>query len=379
MRVDAIVMGLGAMGAAAARALARRKLSVVGIDQADIPNQLGSSHGRSRIIRRAYFEDASYVPLLHRAYELWDELAAECAEPLLYRTGCLTMGPARNPAVAGAESAAIEHGLAYERLDVDSMVRRFPGVAPGADYIGVYEAEAGFLVAERCVAVLAEGAVRAGATLFGRQRVSRVELDDVVRVVTDAGRFEAGALAVCTGAWLAGAGAPLGLSIPLEVERQVQIWLAPRKPALFRPGTMPVVIRADDDGKFYSLPMHDHPGVKVGRHHGGARTAADRLDRTLRASDEQVVRRFVRAYLPEADGPLVAAHVCMYTNTPDRHFVVGPHPAYDSVVVAGGFSGHGFKFAPVIGEIIADLVTTGETSHNIELFDPSRKCKPARD
>jgi len=370
---DVIVVGLGAMGTAALCQLAGRGLSARGFDQFDIPNTEGSSHGGSRVIRKAYFEDPRYVPLVLRAYQLWEELAEGVRETLFVRTGGVHIGPPDHPVIRGVEEAARQHRLAHERLDAVALRARFPVFAPADDSVGIFEEETGLLSPERCVAAHAITAVRAGATIHGRERVIAVEPGgESVVVSTDRDRYEAGAVVIATGAWLAAADSPVRVAVPLEVERQVQCWFQPKQPSLFDVGAMPVFVHVEGDAVFYGAPRWENPGVKVCRHHGGDVTTADEIAREPTREDEQLVRSFVQARLPAADGPLVAARVCMYTNTPDDRFVVGAHPDHSGVFVAGGFSGHGFKFAPVIGEVIADMVTAGATRHEVSFFDPGR-------
>jgi sarcosine oxidase len=240
----------------------------------------------------------------------------------------------------------------------------------------VLEADAGVLFAEKMVTAQVELALAAGASVHARERVLRVELgDEGARVTTDRGVHEADRLVVALGPWTAEGieGLPR-LSIPLRVERQVQLWLAPRDPALFSPERMPVFLRFGERDAFYGLPIAIHPGVKVCRHHGGDAASPDALDRALHAEDEASVRAFVKRHLPLADGAVLGARVCMYTNTPDEHFVVGVHPAHERVVVMAGFSGHGFKLAPAIGELVAETITRGGTTLDASLFDPSRAC-----
>lgn len=371
---DAIVIGLGGIGSAALFHLARRGLRVLGIEQYDVPNAMGSSHGASRVIRKAYSEDPRYVPLLERSYQLWRELEDELGEQLLWITGALHFGRPDEPGIAGVEAAVAEHGLACERLDAAEIRARFPALAAADDQIGLLEPEGGFLAAPRCVSGHAERALHRGAEVRGRERVFDLEQDDgsgqcVVR--TEQGTYRAARLVICGGGWLAGP-SPLEIGWPLEVERQVQCWFAPREPEHVELGRMPVFICHEDGEAHYGLPRWRHPGVKVCRHHGGQITNVDIIDREPRPYDIEQVRRFVEARVPAAAGPPLAARTCFYTNTPDHHFAIGPHPMTEAVLVAGGFSGHGFKLAPVIGEVLADLVEKGSTEREVALFDPRR-------
>ena len=372
--LDAIVLGLGVMGSAALHRLALAGLRVRGIERFDVPNAMGSSHGGTRVTRKAYFEDARYVPLLERSWTLVREMEAARRETLLIQTGGLYFGPRGSPGVRASYDAAQLHGLAHEWLDASEIRRRFPMFTPGDDDAGVFEPDAGVLLAERMWVAQIELAIAAGADVRARERATKVELGDAgVRVTTDRGTHEADRLVIAIGPWTAESieGLPT-LAIPLRVERQVQLWFAPRDPSLFVPERMPVFLRFGDREAFYGLPIAVHPGVKVCQHHGGSGAAAESLDRSPRESDEAPVRVFVQKHMPLADGPLLGARVCMYTNTPDEHFVVGAHPAHDRVFVMAGFSGHGFKLAPVLGEVITEQMTRGETKLDASLFDPRR-------
>ncbi len=373
--LDAIVVGLGAMGAATTAALASRGARALALEaEPRVPHDRGSSHGRSRVIRKAYFEDPSYVPLLERAYTLWTELGAATDEPVLVRTGCLNFGAPDHELVRGVLESVTMHGLAHERLDADAMRRRFPALRPADHEVGLYEEEGGLLVPETCVRLLHERAVAGGASVRLGERVLGIEARrDGVAVRTDAGSYAAAKLVVCAGAWLAGPNAPVRYDAPLAVTRQVQLWFDPRERSeLYDVGRLPCFIHVEGARAFYGLPRHAGAGVKVCRHGGGEASEPDTLRREVHDADEREVRAWSRERLPGADVPRTDAVVCMYTTTPDGHFVVGAHPTVPNVLVGGGFSGHGFKLAPTIGEALADLATDGTTAHDIALFDPSR-------
>lgn len=371
MRYDAIVIGLGVMGAASLAELAARGKKTLGIERFDIAHPHGSSHGATRVIRKAYFEDPAYVPLLHRAWERWEALSARTSAPLLVRTGALYFGPEDHAGIVGVRASAREHGLAVEELDAPQIAQRFPALRPAPSDVGILEADGGFLRAERGVSVLVEAAMDDGATVKTRERVVGVDVGDAgVRVTTDQGAYESERLVLAVGAWSEGDASPLPIPVPLTVERQVQVWLHPRAPEVVSPQRMPVFLRFGDEC-FYGLPLEGVPGVKVCRHHGGETTRAELLDRTISDDDLAPVTAFVRAHVPGADGPVLAAQVCMYTNTPDEHFVIGPHPDVpERVTIACGFSGHGFKLAPVVGELVADVVIDGAPPPAI--FRPDR-------
>lgn len=371
-RYDAVVLGVGGMGAAALAHLAARGLSVVGIEQDDVPSVRGSSVGETRVIRKAYAEDPRYVPLLRRSYALWHELEERAGTGLFERVGCLNLGAPDHAAIRGVLESVERHGLPHARLGADEVRARFPMVPRPGD-VGVFEEDAGYLRVEACTRAHVDWALASGAELRTRARITSLDAGPAgVRVTRDDGSVvEAERAVLSAGAWLAStpalravAGAP-----PLVVERQVQLWFEPRA----APGAerLPAFIHFVDGGPFYGLPpdpTHPSPAVKVCRHHGGEPTQADRLDRTVRSDDEAPVRAYVRAHLPAASDTLLRARVCMYTNTPDEHFLVGSPAASPRIVVLGGFSGHGYKMASAMGEITADLVIRGKSDFDLGMF-----------
>ncbi|HZD65751.1 MAG TPA: N-methyl-L-tryptophan oxidase [Acidimicrobiales bacterium] len=376
---DVIVVGLGGMGAAATYHLARRGLAVLGLEQFGPAHDRGSSHGGSRVVRQAYFEDPSYVPLARRAYDLWAELEAAWGTPLMQLTGAVMVGSDASEVVAGTRRSAEEWGLAHEVLSADEVGRRVPTLAPGADAVAVWEPAGGFVRPEEAVRAHLGLAERHGARLAFGETVTGWRSDrSGVRVDTTAGRHDAGRLVVCPGAW-----APWllgGLNINLVVERQVQYWLSPERGIeAFLPDRHPVFFWEDEaGGQLYGFPAHEGPrgGVKVAFYHGGAACTPGSVDRTVHQHEVDALTAFLRPRIPALGGTLLRTAVCMYTNTPDRHFVVGPHPGAPRVTVACGFSGHGFKFVPVIGEVIADLVIEEATPHPLAAFDPGRALPP---
>ncbi|MGH7295751.1 MAG: N-methyl-L-tryptophan oxidase [Polyangiaceae bacterium] len=364
-RSDALVLGVGGMGAAALAHLAARGLSVVGVEQDEVPSLRGSSAGETRVIRKAYAEDARYVPLLARAYELWHDLEARSGQALFERVGCLNLGPEDHPAIRGVLESVERHGLPHVRLGADEVRERFSLVPRSGDR-GVFEQDAGYLRVEACTKAHADWAASRGARLVTRACVTDLHVGPAsVRVtLQDGAILEADRLVVAAGPWLAAHPVLRALlpPTPLVVQRQVQLWLDPADPVSTSPPALPAFIHFLPDRAFYGVPpdpSHPAPAVKVCRHHGGDPTAPDALDRALRPDDEAQVRAYVRAHLPAADGPLRRARVCMYTCTADEHFLVGALPAAPHVVILGGFSGHVYKMASVIGEIAADLVERG--------------------
>ena len=354
---DVAVVGLGAMGSATLWQLRRRGVDAIGVDAHDPPHALGSSHGHSRVFRTAYFEHPSYVPLLQRALVLWRELERETGQPLYRETGCLTMGPPDHELIEGVRASVQMHRLPHEELDAVAIRRRF-GFRLEPNDVGIYEDEAGLVEPERAIAAMLGDLPRK------RMRVTRMEQREDHVVVHGDELLHARRVVACLGAWLPS----FGYTAALTAMRQVQHWFRPQRAM----DSLPCFIHVAGDHAVYGLPPHGERGIKVCRHYGGELTDPDRLDRALRAEDEADVRAWIRAHLPEADGELDHAVVCMYALTPDRHFVVGPHPEHERILLAGGFSGHGFKMAPVIGEALAELATEGATRHDIALFDPNR-------
>lgn len=368
---DVIVAGLGGMGSQAAMELAGRGLRVLGLDRHRPPHGLGSSHGHSRIIRQAYFEHPLYVPLVMRSYEKWRALEAATASHLLTRTGGLMLGPAGSTLLAGAERSARLHHLPFELLDSAALRWRFPAFHHGPETIGLFEPEAGMLDPERAIEAALTAARRAGAELrFEEPLLDWSSANRTVSVRTAAGLVTAGWLVLSAGPWMP---ALLGPAWPLEVERQVMFWFDPVDRAeQFAPGVFPIWMwEWSADRLMYGFPdLGD--GIKLARHHEGARGPLADVDPLVSAEEERELRTWLVSHLPGANGRLRESVVCRYTDAPDGHFVVGPHPEADQVIVVSPCSGHGFKFAPVIGEIVADLVGEGGCRFDLTPFLPAR-------
>ena len=365
---DAIVVGVGGMGSATLYHLTRRGAKrVLGLEQFDVPNDQGSSHGLSRIIRLAYWEHPGYVPLLRRTYALWHELEDQTGERLLVTTGSVDAGPPESPAVRGARHACQIFDLPHVLHDGASLRTVFPGYQLPPDFVALYQPDGGFLVPERCIESHVAAAQRAGAVVRTRERViDWTERRGSIEVRTDRGTYTCHQLVVTAGPW---AGKMLaGLQPLLTPERQVTLWVRPRRPEYFQPATFPVVYMHTPEGSFYALPSHEGSGFKIGRyHHLGQRVDPDTMDRECHAEDEGVLRDAVHRYFPDADGPTLAMKTCLFTNTPDEHFII-TRLGGSSITVAAGFSGHGFKFCSVVGEILAELALDGGTRHDISLF-----------
>jgi sarcosine oxidase len=364
------------MGSAAAAHLASRGLRVLGLEQFELGHDRGSSHGLTRIIRLAYFEHPSYVPLLRRAFELWRELERGCGERLLHVTGGLDVGWEGSVVFEGSLRSCREHDLPHDVLDAAALAARFPAWHPAAGARAVFQPDGGFLLPERCIAAHAARATAAGAVLHTGERLLEWHAGGGrVRVRTDRGRHEAGQLVLAGGAWM-GRLAP-ALAALLAPERQMLGWFAVGDRARFAPGRFPVFVMDAAEGQFYGFPEFGVPGLKIGKyHHRDEPADPDALDRACHPADEAALRQAVARYFPAADGELVRSAACMFTNTPDEQFVIDRDPSAPEVLLLSPCSGHGFKFASVVGEIAADLVEGDTTRHDIALFRLARFADP---
>jgi sarcosine oxidase len=350
------VIGGGAMGAATSWRLARRGVDVVCFDRHSPPHAFGSTHGDSRIIRSAYFEGSFYVPLLHEAFALWRELESDSGAHLLTMTGALMIGDASSDVVAGARASASEHALDAEFLDTAALKRRFRGHVVRDGDVAVLDRQAGVLNPEAAVtAMLAQAPQVVRDTKVSSVAELRAEFDAVV---------------VAAGPWTP----ELVEWIPLTVERQVHVWFSIARDAdWFGPDRFPAFVRQSPEGGFmYGIPSLDGKTVKVGRHHDGEATTPDTIRRRVDDFDIDPLRLLAATYLRGVSGHVTRTLTCMYTNTPDGHFVIDYAPDDRRVVVISACSGHGFKFAPIIGDIAADLVCDGGTKRDISRFSAAR-------
>jgi sarcosine oxidase len=362
---DAIVLGAGGVGSAAIWQLARRGLRVLGIDRFSPPHDQGSSHGQTRIIRQAYFEHPNYVPLLLESYRLWEELEELVGERLKFETGLLEVGPRDGVVVPGVLAAAREHGLAVEQLAAAEIEARWPAfrldeTGGSSELAGVYEPRAGYLKVEECVAACLSEAKRLGAEILPNTAVVDWQADDDIRVRTAAGEFRAARLVIAAGAWAGPLLASCGVA--LQVRRKPLFWYEPRDESPTAAYGFPCFLFELPHGVFYGFPAIDQRGLKAAEHSGG--TLVDdplHVDRRLHRADHETVDQFVRKFIP-AVHPACREHaVCLYTMSPDEHFIVDRHPADPRIVFAAGLSGHGFKFTPVLGQALAELATEGVT------------------
>jgi sarcosine oxidase len=375
---DTIVLGAGGMGSAATLELARRGRSVLALEQFSFGHDRGSSHGQTRIIRKAYFEHPAYVPLVRHAFDRWHDLEQQSGRHLLTSCPCLNIGRPDGEIVSGVLASATEHQLAVDRLDAKQLRDAYPQYRLGEEFVAVLERDAGYLHVEECVRTPLDLARQAGAILLDNEPVRQWTSDGrSVRVTTDRDTYSAKSLVVTAGPWAKSMLAELHL--PLTVMRQNLLWFGTDSPQRFRRDRFPIFIAELPGGSFYGLPMIDPRGLKIAQHYGQPEVGSpEEIDRGYREGDELPVRQFLRAHLPEVNGPLSDSQRCIYTLTPDRHFVIDCHPEHPNVAIAAGFSGHGFKFASAVGDVLADLATEGRTSWDIGHFRLGRLPKQHR-
>ncbi len=373
---DAIVVGTGGMGAAAACHLARRGGRVLGLDRFPLVHDHGSSHGHTRLIRQAYYEHPDYVPLVLRAYAAWRDLEAASGRRLCVESGLVMAGSETGEVVPGAIASAGIHQLDIETLTPFEAEARWPVLRVPQDFRVVFEPHGGYLFVEDCVRAHAEQAVahgadlRSGTTVYGWRAIG----NDVV-VDTDAGRFAAARLVLCPGSW-----APDLLrlpQVPFVVLRKWLFWYrpTPANAAHFAPHALPCFAFDTRAGFFYGFPQLDDRGVKLAEHTAG-RVVTDPLadGQDPEPADQSRVEAWAAAHLQGLGHDCRSRTACLYTMSPDSHFVLGLHPEHPQVAIAAGFSGHGFKFASVVGEILADLALTGMTAQPIGFLSPERFC-----
>jgi len=372
-RYDAIVLGVGGVGSAALYHLARRGVHVLGIDRFTPPHGLGSTHGHTRVIRQAYFEHPDYVPLLRESYREWRDLEARVDRRLFHQIGLVEIGPPNGVVVPGVMRAAEQHDLAVEPLAAADVAKRWPALRANEEMIGVFEPTAGYLLVEDCVQAHLDAARSAGAEmLFDIQVTDWTETRGEARVRTAEGdEFFANRLVIAAGAWAGSLLANLGVS--LEVRRKPLFWFGVDARMHEVTSGMPVFLYELSNGIFYGFPKIDTRGVKVAEHSGG-RVISDPLtvDRGVDADEQRRLKVFVSNYLPGVSKEMTDHSVCLYTMSPDEHFILDRLAGNSNVCVAAGLSGHGFKFTPVLGRALAELTLDGGTDLPIDFLSLKR-------
>ena len=370
---DAIVVGLGGMGSATVYQMATHGFKVLGLEKFPLNHTNGSSHGKTRIIRTSYFHNPFYVPLAKRAFQVWSQVQAEAGRELIKMTGALLYGLPDSTLISSAVASSRIHSLPYEILDSQTARTRFPAFFADSDEVAFYEEGAGILFPEECIQAHATLAEKSGAKLHFNEPVNRWQVrDGTAEVKTMMETYSANQLILTPGAWLPALVPELRL--PLQVERQTVFWFKPVKnQEIFAPSRMPVYVWQMNGEKnyFYGVPDVGE-GVKAAKDHGGEFTSPDHVRREVTREDEEPVRQFLRHHIPPLDTPPTASTTCLYTNTPDGHFIIDFHPQHRNVIVVSACSGHGFKFSTVIGEVVREMAQDGESKLDISLFNISR-------
>jgi sarcosine oxidase len=370
---DCMVIGLGANGSSALYHLSGTGQKVIGIDRFTPPHTQGSSHGESRIIRKAYYEDPVYVPLLQGAYKEWAELEKISGKKLFLQTGGIMLGNKDAGVVRGSKLSATTHEIPYEYLDSTAIRQRFPAFRPTRDTVGILEKEAGILFPEECIRSFLDLAAARGAAVCYNEPVLEIEpAAHSIEIITTKGRYSAGKLILSAGAWTNQL-LP-GLQLPLQVKRQVLFWFAngnANDNDRFLPANMPIYIWEYTDSKmFYGFPDLG-TGIKIAPHHRGRAVNPDELTQKVGREDIEEMEEIAREYLG-IDPVLKSTAVCMYTNTPDENFIIDRHPEFANIIIASPCSGHGFKFSSLTGRILCDLALGNDPGFDLSPFSISR-------
>ena len=373
---DVIVIGVGGMGSAACYHLAAAGQHVLGIEQFSIPNSRGSSHGATRILRQGLHENSTYVPMLRRAVELWYGLGNLAEQKLFHPVGSLDVSAPDNAIFQGSLKACWEWDIEHEILDASEVARRFPAMQPGAEMQAVYQPGSGFVLPEPAISSHVNASLALGAEIHGHERLLGWEQlgNGFYRVNTDRGVYAAAQIVMTAGAWIGKLLADSG--VPVEAERNVVGWFAPSPAAIadFQPERLPVwIMDSGELGHFYGFPAFGVPGFKLGRlTHNLPPSDPDQPRREPDLQDEADMRGFIAQYFPGADGPVLSLETCFFENTPDRVPIMDQLPGHEGFWILGGFSGHGFKYAPAIGELAKDLVLGNAPRFSLALFRLAR-------
>ncbi|MBP1969102.1 monomeric sarcosine oxidase [Virgibacillus natechei] len=376
---DVIVVGAGSMGMAAGYYLAKQGVKVLLVDSFDPPHDKGSHYGDTRIIRHAYGEGREYVPLALRSQVLWDELEKKTHHKIFMQTGAMGFGKKGDaPFIDEGIASGKEYNLEVEHYTGAELKEHYPGLQIPDDYDSFYEPKSGFLFSENCIQAYRDLAEHHGAEFSINDPVRDIEAyDDSVKVITEKGAFTADKLVISAGSWSGKITSKVGLDLPLIPTRQPVAWFEADE-SLFNANAFPTFMVEIPNGEnraiYYGFPSFGGCGVKVGRHEYVDAINPDTMNREFgsNANDEGHIREFLDKFMPKASGALKNGVICMYTRTPDGHFIIDKHPEHSHISIAAGFSGHGFKFASVVGEILSQLAVSGETDHDISIFRINR-------
>ena len=376
---DVIVLGVGSMGSSACYYLAKQGYKVLGLEQFDIPHELGSHGGQSRIIRKAYAEHPDYVPLLQRAYENWKTLEEETSEQVYFKTGLLYCGVSNDPFIKGVQLSSEKYGIPVAELSRSEAKKRYPQFKLPDGCKQLFEPDAGFITPERSILLFTEQAIKRGAIIRTREKVLQWKCDNgTISVTTDQGSYQAKKLVITAGPW--GGKLIPELNRHLTVTKQVIAWMNPKKREDFTLGNFPCWIIEHGGYDYYGFPIlpEEKPGgpsgMKLAVHFPlGEITDPDAVNRNIHDADEKILIDALKLLIPDGYASTLSMKTCLYTNSPDQHFIIDHLPGYKKdVVIAAGFSGHGFKFVSVVGEIMADLAMNGQCNLPIEFLSIGR-------
>lgn len=370
---DVAVIGGGSMGIAAAYYLAKANQKILVIDQFSIPNTFGSHHGETRILRLGYGNGGTYVPLVKEALELWIELEAETGKKLFNCTGAISVGHPDSDFVKETIESSIKYGLTYEKMNAQDLMKKWSGISVPEDYIACYDPHSGFLYSEECVKTYREECEKLGVTILENHQVQAINYsDDSIRICTSTGYIFAKKTVITAGAWIP----KLLPELHLEIEpiRKTFGWFKTLADNLYSKQFPCFVFDTHNVGHYYGFPDYNGEGLKVGRMDLGDVIDPDEVNRDFYATskEEEDLRSFLGQFLPQANGKLNDGKVCLFSMTPDEDFIIDFHPENPNIIIAGGFSGHGFKFASVIGKILTDLAIEGKTYRDISFLQLNR-------
>lgn len=371
---DVVIIGGGSMGTAAAYYRAKEGAKVLVLDKYNIPNTMGSHHGMTRMLRLNYGNGSNYVPIAKEALDLWHELEDICGRRLFKQTGCISVGPPESEFVKTSIESAVANQIPYEFMDAASLMEKWPGLKIPDHYIACFDPSAGYLFSEDCLTAYKEAAVSLGADVHENEGVISIEKnkDGTLTVLTAQGMYQAKKIIVTAGPWLKKLMPDIDLNI--QTMRKTISWFEPKTEKMYDADFPCFTFDTETDGHYYGFPDFLNHGVKLGRMDNNIPCDPDTVNRTYGTypEDENDVRSFLSKYLPEAEGKLLDGKVCMFSNTPDDDFIIDVHPKHPNIVFAGGFSGHGFKFASVIGSILSELSEHGTTTRDIDFLRLNR-------
>jgi len=369
---DVIIIGLGAMGSATSMFLSHNGVKVIGFDSYSPPHEFGSSLGHTRVIREAYHEGTTYVPIVQRAYEIWFEMNENSKVPIIETYGGLLIGP-KTGDIENALKSANKYDIPIKKMTTDEISQKFSVLNPPKEYIGLLESRGGAVFVENSINHMLNTALNNGSIHKYNERVVRwSKKSNYYLVETNLGNYKAEKLVFSSGAWITKL-IPT-LKLPIKIERQVLFWFSPRKnPDKFKSINMPNSGWDLDNGlSFYTMPNLENRGFKVAMHHNGEFVDPDTLIRESNDSDLKMVRDFLEEYIPDGNGELIDSKVCMYTDTPDQDFLIDSHPDDENIIICSPCSGHGFKFTPAIGEICSSLIINNSTNFDLDKFSLER-------